>query len=207
MQNFCQNVRHKYSWFRLEVINCSSYRMWQMSFRELDVILRTGYTTSYWSKNDTAGFERLDISCVFKLHSHLKISFFMMSSYNYFIYSLFQAFKIRPRTPSDPRKAYITLLQEIPEIAHIFSIGVTKQSECDLDQFLIFKVRKKLLCLITVGKPILLFILVTCFGCNTMSVTDLDEYHLQIPLGMKSIDDFLLEYEANSYFQDYHCVM
>ena len=71
-----------------------------MSFRELDVILRTGYTSSYRSKNDTAGFERLDISCVFKLHSHLKISFFMMSSYNYFIYSLFQAFKIRPRTPS-----------------------------------------------------------------------------------------------------------
>ena len=179
--------------------------MWQMSFRELDVVLRTGYTSSYWSKNDTASFERLDISCVFKLHSHLKISFFMMSSYNYFIYSLFQAFKIRPRTPSDPREAYITLLQEILEIAHIFSVGVTKQSESDLDQFLIFKVRKKLLCLITVGKPILLFILVTCFGCNTMSVTNLDEYHLQIPLGTKSIEDFILEYEANSYFQDYHC--
>ena len=160
--------------------------MWQMSFRELDVVVRTGYTSSYWSKNDTAGFERLDISCVFKLHSHLKISFFMVSSYNYFIYSLFQAFKIRPRTPSDPRETYITLLQEIPEIAHIFSVGIMKQSESDLDQFLIFKVRKKLLCLITVGKPILLFILVTCFGCNTMSVTNLDEYHLQIPLGTKS---------------------
>ena len=39
-----------------------------------------------------------------------------------------------------------------------------------------------------------------------MSMTDLDEYHLQIPLGMKSIDDILLEYEAHSYFQDYHCV-
>ena len=181
--------------------------MWQMSFRELDVIVRTGYTSSYWSKNNTASFERLDISCVFKLHSHLKISFFMVSSYNYFIYSLFQAFKIRPRTPSDPREVYITLLQEILEIAHIFSVGITKQSESDLDQFLIFKVHKKLLCLITVGKPILLFILVTCFGCNTMSVTDLDEYHLQIPLGMKSIDDFILEYEANSYFQDYHCLM
>ena len=39
-----------------------------------------------------------------------------------------------------------------------------------------------------------------------MPVTDLDEYHLQIPLGTKSIDNFLLEYEANSYFQDCHCV-
>ena len=104
-----------------------------MSFTELDVIVRTGYTLSYWSKKDTASFERLDISCVFKLHSHLKISFFMVSSYNYFIYSLFQAFKIRPRTPSNPREAYITLLQEIPEITHIFSVGVTKQSESDLD--------------------------------------------------------------------------
>ena len=97
-----------------------------MSFRELDVVVRTGYTSSYWSKNDTASFERLDISCVFKLHSHLKISFFMVSSYIYFIYSLFQAFKIRPRNPSNPREAYITLLQEIPEIAHIFSVGITK---------------------------------------------------------------------------------
>ena len=94
-------------------------------------------------KTISAGFERLDISCVLKLHSHLKISFFMMSSYNYLIYSLFQAFKIRPRTPSDPREVYITLLQQIPEIAHIFSVGITKQSECYLDQFLIFKVRKK----------------------------------------------------------------
>ena len=110
------------------------------------------------------------------------------------------------KNTSDPREAYITLLQQIPEIAHIFSVGVTKQSESDLEQFIIFKVRTKLLCLITVGKPILLFILVTCFGCNTMSVTQLDEYHLQIPLGTKSIDDFILEYEANSYFQDYHCV-
>ena len=81
-----------------------------------------------------------------------------------------------------------------------------KQSESDLDQMIIFKVRNKLLSLITVGIRILLFILVTCFGCNTMSMTDLDEYHLQIPLGTKSIDYFLLEYEANSYFQDYHCV-
>ena len=66
----------------------------------------------------------------------------MVSSYNCLIYSLFQAFKIRPRTPSDPREAYITLLQEIPEIAHIFSVGLTKQSESDLDEILIFKVRK-----------------------------------------------------------------
>ena len=119
---------------------------------------------------------------------------------------IISSIQIQPRTPSDPREVYITLLQEILETAHIFSVGVTKQSESDLDQFLIFKVRKKLLCLITVGKPILLFILVTCFGCNTMSITDVDEYHLQIPLGTKSIDDFILEYEANSYFQDYHCV-
>ena len=130
----------------------------------------------------------------------------MEISYKYLIYSLFQAFKIRPRTPSDPREAYITLLQQIPEIAHIFSVGVTKQSESDLDQLIIYKVRNKLLSLITVGIPILLFILVTCFGYNTMSATNLDEYHLQIPLGTKSIDDFILEYEANSYFQDYHCV-
>ena len=48
--------------------------------------------------------------------------------------------------------------------------------------------------------------LVTCFGCNTMSVMELDEYHLQIPLGTKSVDDFIMEYEGNTYLQDYHCV-
>ena len=42
---------------------------------------------------------------------------------------IIQRFHIRPRTPSDPREVYITVLQEIPEIAHIFSLGVTKQSE------------------------------------------------------------------------------
>ena len=40
-----------------------------------------------------------------------------------------------------------------------------------------------------------------------MSVTQLDEYHLQIPLGTKSVDDFIMEYEGNTYLQDYHCVM
>ena len=50
----------------------------------------------------------------------------MDSCHNYLIYSLFEAFKIRPRTPSDPREAYIALLQQIPEIADIFSVGVTK---------------------------------------------------------------------------------
>ena len=47
----------------------------------------------------------------------------------YFLYLLFKAFHIHPRTPSDPREVYITLLQEILEIAHIFSLGITKQSE------------------------------------------------------------------------------
>ena len=39
-----------------------------------------------------------------------------------------------------------------------------------------------------------------------MSVTELDKYHLQIPLRMKSVDDFVLEYEANTNLQDYHSV-
>ena len=39
-----------------------------------------------------------------------------------------------------------------------------------------------------------------------MSVMQLDEYHLQIPLGTKLVDDFIMEYEGNTYLQDYHCV-
>ena len=35
--------------------------MCEMSFREFDVLLSETYPTSYWSENNTAGFERLDI--------------------------------------------------------------------------------------------------------------------------------------------------
>ena len=56
----------------------------------------------------------------------------------YFVYLLFKAFHIRPMTPSDPREVYITVLQEIPEIAHTFSLGITKQSESTLNKHEIF---------------------------------------------------------------------
>ena len=39
-----------------------------------------------------------------------------------------------------------------------------------------------------------------------MLVMERDEYHLKIPLGMKCVDDFVIEYEANTYLQDYYCV-
>ena len=60
------------------------------------------------------------------------------SSHMYFLYLLFKAFKIHPKTTSDPREVYVTLLQEILEIAHIFSLGITKQSEWTLNEQQIF---------------------------------------------------------------------
>ena len=47
----------------------------------------------------------------------------------HFVYLIFKAFKIWPKTLSDSREVYITLLQQILEIAHIFSVGITKQNE------------------------------------------------------------------------------
>ena len=44
------------------------------------------------------------------------------------MHTIFIALKLRPRTPSDPQEAYITLIQNIPELAHIFMVGITKQS-------------------------------------------------------------------------------
>ena len=44
------------------------------------------------------------------------------------LHTLFIALKLRPRTPSDPREAYITLIQNITELAHIFTVGIMKQS-------------------------------------------------------------------------------
>ena len=53
----------------------------------------------------------------------------MASSKKYSAYPyLFTALKLRPRMPSDPHEAYITLLQNMPELTHIFTVGLTKQS-------------------------------------------------------------------------------
>ena len=53
----------------------------------------------------------------------------MASSKKYWPYPyLLTALKLRPRMPSDPREAYIMLLQNMPELAHIFTVGLTKQS-------------------------------------------------------------------------------
>ena len=53
----------------------------------------------------------------------------MASSKKYLAYPyLFTALKLRPRMPSHPREAYITLLQNMPELTHIFTVGLTKQS-------------------------------------------------------------------------------
>ena len=54
-----------------------------MSFREFDVVVRTGYTSSYWSKSHTAGFERFEFSCVLKFPSHLEIFLLIEISYKY----------------------------------------------------------------------------------------------------------------------------
>ena len=35
---------------------------------------------------------------------------------------------LKPRVPSDPREAFITILQKLPEMAHLFAVGVRKQS-------------------------------------------------------------------------------
>ena len=176
-----------------------------MSFRELDVVVRTGYTCPIGQKTILPVLKVGHFMCIQNTFTFKDIFLYGQFLQLFHFTHYFKHSKFGQELQVTLGRVH-NITTRNTEIAHIFSVGVTKQSESDLDQFLIFKVRKKLLCLITVGKPILLFILVTCFGCNTMSMTDLDEYHLQIPLGTKSIDDFIFEYEANSYFQDYHCV-
>ena len=39
---------------------------------------------------------------------------------------------LKPRVPSDPREAFITILQKLPELAHFFAVGVRKQSQYTL---------------------------------------------------------------------------
>ena len=35
---------------------------------------------------------------------------------------------LKPRVPSNPCEAFITILQKLPEMAHLFAVGVRKQS-------------------------------------------------------------------------------
>ena len=35
---------------------------------------------------------------------------------------------LKPRVPSDPREAFISILQKLPEMAHLFAVRVRKQS-------------------------------------------------------------------------------
>ena len=35
---------------------------------------------------------------------------------------------LKPRVPSDPWEVFITILQKLPEMAHLFAVGLHKQS-------------------------------------------------------------------------------
>ena len=39
---------------------------------------------------------------------------------------------LKPRVPSDPREAFIMILQKLSELAHVFAVGVRKQSQYTL---------------------------------------------------------------------------
>ena len=45
---------------------------------------------------------------------------------------LFLVCTLKPHVPSDPREAFITILQKLPELAHVFAVGMRKQSQYTL---------------------------------------------------------------------------
>ena len=45
---------------------------------------------------------------------------------------LFLVCTLKPHIPSDPREAFITILQKLSELAHVFAVGVRKQSQYTL---------------------------------------------------------------------------
>ena len=45
---------------------------------------------------------------------------------------LFLVCTLKPHVLSNPREAFITILQKLPELAHVFAVGVRKQSEYTL---------------------------------------------------------------------------
>ena len=38
-------------------------------------------------------------------------------------------FSLKPQVPSDPCEAFLTILQKMTEMAHVFAVGICKQSE------------------------------------------------------------------------------
>ena len=49
------------------------------------------------------------------------------------------------------------------------------------------------------------FYTVVCLGCQTMSVTHVEEYHLQIPLEMTSVEEYIRWFQMDVPLQDYRC--
>ena len=45
---------------------------------------------------------------------------------------LFLVCTLKPCVPSDPREAFIMILKKLPELAHVFAVGVRKQSQYTL---------------------------------------------------------------------------
>ena len=64
---------------------------------------------------------------------HLSILTVVFLTFTYFIPTiLFLVCTLKPHVPSDPREAFIMILQKLPELAHLFAVGVRKQSEYTL---------------------------------------------------------------------------
>ena len=42
---------------------------------------------------------------------------------------MFLVRSLKPRVPSDPQEAFITILKKMPEMVHVFAVGIHKQSE------------------------------------------------------------------------------
>ena len=51
-------------------------------------------------------------------------------TFTFLIYAIvFLICSLKPHVPSDLWEAFITVLQKLPEIAHVFAVGIRKQSE------------------------------------------------------------------------------
>ena len=49
------------------------------------------------------------------------------------------------------------------------------------------------------------FYTVIFLGCQTMSVTHVEEYHLQIPLETTSVEEYIRWFQMDVSLQDYRC--
>ena len=112
----------------------SARQLCQMSYAESHALYARKVSKTYHSTLCYTSVERymyISYRC-FGKPSLGNFNYFSLT-FTYLIPSiLFLVCTLKPRVPSDLREAFIMILQKLPELVHVFAVGIRKQSQYTL---------------------------------------------------------------------------